>query len=110
MSTTIHSAKTLPYPWDAFSDVDAFAAMLVGELATMKIVGTLSSRRAPRAAQEGALLEKAILSIWCVCFCGMQWRAVGKLSGPPFTMLNALFARWTRLGLWQRLLKRLAKK
>lgn len=72
--------------------------------------GTVSSKRGPRAALERAVLEKAILAIWCVCFCGMQWRAVGKLSAISFNTLYALFARWTRLGLWRRLLDRLAKK
>jgi transposase len=37
----------------------------------------------------------------------MQWRAVGRLS---FNTLYALFARWTRLGLWRRLLGRLARE
>jgi len=46
-------------------------------------------------------LRKAIMSIWCVCFCGMQWRAIGPLSGIPFATLYTLFARWTRPGLWR---------
>lgn len=110
MGTKIHSAKTNPCPWDAFSDVDAFVAMVISELAAMKADGTVSSKRGPKAALEGAMLERAILSIWCVCFCGMQWRAVGKLSRLPFNTVYALFARWTRLGLWRRLLGRLAKE
>ena len=37
-----------------------------------------------------------------VCFCGLQhWPAI------PFGTLYTLFARWTRLGLWRRLLNRL---
>ena len=108
MSTNIPSAKTLSGSWDAFSDVDAFVAVVSTELAAMKADGTMSSKRGPKAALEGAALEKAILSIWCVCFCGMQWRAVGRLSGLPFTTLYSLFARWTRL--WRRLLGRLAKE
>jgi len=110
MSTKIGSAKTLPCPWDAFSDVDAFVATVMAELAAMKADGTMSSRRAPKAALEGAMLEKAIMSIWCACFCGMQWRTIGMLSDIPFNTLYSLFARWTRLGLWRRLLKRLAKE
>ncbi|WP_406567421.1 transposase [Azospirillum canadense] len=39
----------------------------------------------------------------------MQWRAIGQLSGIPFGTLFALFARWTRLGLWRRLLDRLRR-
>jgi hypothetical protein len=43
----------------------------------------------------------------CVCFCGLQWRAIGQLCDIPFGTLYTLFARWTRLGLWRRLLDRL---
>jgi hypothetical protein len=42
-----------------------------------------------------------------VAFCGMQWRAIGQLCDIPFGTLYTLFARWTRLGLWRRLLNRL---
>ena len=37
----------------------------------------------------------------------MQWRAIGQLCDIPFGTLYSLFARWTRLGLWRRLLNRL---
>ena len=47
------------------------------------------------------------MAIWCVCFCGMQWRAIGQLCDIPFGTLYTLFARWTRFGLWRRLLNRL---
>ena len=36
----------------------------------------------------------------------MQWRAIGQLCDIPFNTLFTLFARWTRLGLWRRLLDR----
>jgi Transposase DDE domain len=39
----------------------------------------------------------------------MQWRAIGQLCGIPFNTLYGLFARWTRLGLWRRLLDRLRR-
>ena len=39
----------------------------------------------------------------------MQWWAIGQLSGIPFGTLYRLFARWTRLGLWRRLLDRLRR-
>jgi transposase len=110
MSTNIPSAKTLSGSWDAFSDVDAFVAVVSAELAAMKADGTFLTKRTPKAPLEGEAFEKAILSIWCVCFCGMQWRAAGRLSGIPFTTLYSLFARWTRRGLWRRLLGRLAKE
>ena len=37
----------------------------------------------------------------------MQWRAIGLLCDMPFGTPYGLFARWTRLGLWRRLLDRL---
>jgi hypothetical protein len=49
------------------------------------------------------------MAIWCVCFCGMQWRAIGVLCEIHFDTLYGLFARWTRLGLWRRLLDRLRR-
>ena len=54
-------------------------------------------------------MRKAIMAIWCVGFCGMQWRAIGLLCDIPFSTLYTLFARWTRLGLWRRLLDRLRR-
>ena len=39
----------------------------------------------------------------------MQWRAIGQLCDIPFGTLYRLFARWTRLGLWRRLLDRLRR-
>ena len=39
----------------------------------------------------------------------MQWRAIGQLCDIPFGTLYTLFARWTRLGLWRRLLDRLRR-
>ena len=50
------------------------------------------------------------MAIWCVCFCGMQWRAAERLSGISFNTLFSLFSRWTRLGLWRRLLSRLMEQ
>jgi hypothetical protein len=47
------------------------------------------------------------MAIWCLCFCGMQWRAIGQPCAIPFNTPYGLFARWTRLGLGRRLLDRL---
>jgi hypothetical protein len=69
--------------------------------------GTRRSRTGPKPPLAGAALRKAIMAIWCVCFCGLQWRAIGQLCDIPFGTLYSLFARWTRLGLWRRLLNRL---
>jgi len=46
----------------------------------------------------GAALRKAIMAIWCVCFCGMQWRAIGQLCDIPFSTLYTLFAPGSACG------------
>src|SRR4051812_13626655 len=109
MGTATRPAKTVPAPWDAFSDVGAFIDQVLVELAAMAADGTRPTRPGPKPALAGAELRKAVMAIWCVCFCGMQWRAIGQLSGIPFGTLYGLFARWTRLGLWRRLLDRLRR-
>ena len=105
MGTAFTPAKTSPASWDAFSDVEAFVDAVLAELAAM--AGTRRTRSGPKPPLTGAALRKAILAIWCVTFCGLQWRAIGQLCDIPFGTLYTLFARWTRLGLWRRLLNRL---
>src|SRR5215213_4905038 len=104
MGTAFTPAKTSLASWDAFSDVDAFVDAVLAELAAMAADGTRSTRSGPKPPLTGAALRKAI---WCVAFCGLQWRAIGQLCDIPFGTLYTLFARWTRLGLWRRLLNRL---
>src|SRR3954468_19913694 len=110
MGTAVGTAKTLPASRDAFSDVDAFVDEVLTELAAMEADGTKPIRSGPKPALTGAALRKAILAIWCLCFCGMQWRAIGQLCDIPFSTLFTLFSRWTRLGLWRRLLGRLRRR
>src|SRR4051812_21760479 len=107
MGTAFTPAKTSLASWDAFSDVDAFVDAVLAELAAMAADGTRRLRSGPKPPLTGAALRKAIMAIWCVAFCGMQWRAIGQLCDIPFGTLYTLFARWTRLGLWRRLLNRL---
>src|SRR3954453_11886267 len=107
MGTAFTPAKTSPASWNAFSDVDAFVDAVLAELAAMVADGTRRTRSGPKPPLTGAALRKAIMAIWCVTFCGMQWRAIGQLCDIPFGTLYTLFARWTRLGLWRRLLNRL---
>jgi transposase len=107
MGTAFTPAKTSAASWDAFNDVEAFVDAVVAELAVMAADGTRRSRSGPKPPLTGAALRKAIMAIWCVAFCGLQWRAIGLLCDIPFGTLYSLFARWTRLGLWRRLLDRL---
>jgi transposase len=53
--------------------------------------------------------RKAVIAVWCVCFCGLQWRAIGRLRDIPFNTIYGLFARWSRRGLWRRLLDRVRR-
>src|SRR5215213_10538003 len=98
MGTAVRPAKTSPGAWDAFADVDAFVDEVLIELAGMAKDGSRPTRSGPRPPLAGAALRKAVMAIWCVCFCGMQWRAIGQLCEIPFGTLYGLFARWTRLG------------
>jgi transposase len=109
MGTAVRTATTSPASWDAFADVDAFVDEVLSELAAMAADGTRPTRCGPKPALTGMVLRKAIMAIWCLCFCGMPWRAIGQLCDIPFGTLFTLFARWTRLGLWRRLLDRLRR-
>ena len=90
MGTAFNPAKTSLASWDAFTDVDAFVDAVLVELASM--AGTKPTRRGPKPPLTGAALRKAIMAIWCVCFCGMPWRAIGQLCDIPFGTLYTLFA------------------
>ena len=109
MGTAVRPAKTSPGPWDAFADVDIFVDAVLAELTAMVRDGARPQRPGPKPPLSGARLRKAVMAIWCVCFCGMQWRAIGQLCDIPFNTLYGLFARWSRLGLWRRLLERLRR-
>jgi transposase len=86
-----------------------FVDEVLAELEAMAKEGARPLRSGPKPPLAGAALRKAAMAIWCVCFCGMQWRAIGRLCDIPFGTLYGLFARWTRLGLWRRLLDRLRR-
>lgn len=105
IGTAVRTAKTPAASWEAFRDVDAFVEEVLTELAAM--AATRPTRSGPKPPLSGAARRKAIMAIWCVCLCGLQWRAIGQLCDIPLATLYTLFARWTRLGLWRRLLHRL---
>jgi transposase len=109
MGIAVRPAMTSPGPWDAFADVDGFVDEVLAELEAMVRDGARPMRSGPKPPLAGAALRKAVMAIWCVCFCGMQWRAIGVLCEIPFGTLYGLFARWTRLGLWRRMLDRLRR-
>ena len=75
MGTAVRPAKTSPAPWDAFADVGAFVDEVLAELKAMAKDGSRPMRSGPKPPLAGAALRKAVMAIWCVCFCGMQWRA-----------------------------------
>src|SRR3954449_8773967 len=100
MGTAFRPAKTSPASWDAFRDVDAFVDAVMAELTAM--AGTKPTRRGPKPPLAGAALHKAIMAIWCVCFCGLQHRPAVR-----HPVRHAVHAVRPRLGLWRRLLNRL---
>jgi hypothetical protein len=57
---------------------DAFVDEVLAELTAMARDGTRPQRSGPKPPLAGAALRKAVMAIWCVCFCGMQWRAIGR--------------------------------
>ncbi|MBW4092722.1 MAG: transposase [Proteobacteria bacterium] len=115
MGTAVRPAKTSPGPWDAFADVEVFvdevlvADEVLAEFTVMARDGTRPQRSGPKPLLAGAAQRKAVRTVWCVCFCGMQWRAIEQFCDIPFNTLYGLFARWTRPGLWRRLLDRLRR-
>src|SRR3954469_11914995 len=90
MGTAFNPAKTSPASWDAFSDVEAFVDAVLAELAAMAADGTRRTRSEPPLTR--AARRKAIMAIWCVAFCGLQWRAIVQLCDIPFGTLYTLFA------------------
>src|ERR687898_738769 len=105
------SARRLPRSrcsdgWDVLADIGVFVFAVEAELEAMERgrVGVHRRGRKP----DLALRRRLIGLIWTLTFGGMQWRVAGWLSGVPFTTLHSTFARWTRLGLWRRLGRRLA--
>jgi hypothetical protein len=64
MGTAVRTHRTSPAYRDTFADVNVFVDEVLTELAAMEADGT-------KPALTGAALRKAIMAIWCLCFCGM---------------------------------------
>jgi transposase len=105
------SARPVPRPrrgdgWNILADIEVFIFAVEAELEAMDRARIGVHRRGRKP--DLALRRRLIGLIWMLTFGGMQWRIAGLLSGIPFTTLHSAFARWTRLGLWRRLGRRLA--
>jgi transposase len=108
MGSSIAQAKVHPVSWDALEKLEPFTAAVRRQLAVLK-----AQRRAkvfPKAELSEEALDKVIACIWCVCYCGMQWRAACWLAGLPFGTVYSCFLRWGRLGLWKALLLDLLRR
>jgi len=105
------SARPVPRPsrgdgWNILADIEVFIFAVEAEREAMdrERIGVHCRGRKP----DLALRRRLIGLIWMLTFGAMPWRIAGLLSGIPFTTLHSAFARWTRLGLWRRLGRRLA--
>src|SRR3954470_1584488 len=118
-STNVPNTADLPVPsarrvprscrgdgWDALADIKVFVFAVEAELDAMDRERIGVHRRGRKPAL--ALRRRLIGLIWRLTFGAMQWRIGGLLCGIAFTTLHSAFARWTRLGLWRRLGRRLA--
>src|SRR5688572_21002874 len=95
MGTAVRPAQPSPASWDAFSGVGACVDAVLSELAVMVADGTRPRRCGPKPALAGVGLRKAVMALWCVCFCGMQWRAIGQDVGAKLAMGGL---SWRRAG------------
>src|SRR5687768_11815624 len=105
------STRPVPRPsrgdgWNSLADVEVFVFAVEAELEAMDRERVGVHRRGCKP--DLSLRRRVIGLIWTLTFGGMQWRIAGWLSGVPFTTLHSASARWTRLGLWRRLGRRLA--
>jgi len=108
MGTKISSATTYEASRNPIETIDGFVDAVLSELATMKAEGIKVRTKGPKKPMDDKDLRRCITSIWFVCYGGMQWRAIADLTKIPLSTLFALFSRWTRLRLWNRLMLRLA--
>jgi hypothetical protein len=100
MGTAFNPAKSSLASWDAFSDVDAFVdAVLAGPWRARSQHGAGRSHHWPE--------QHCARRSWRSGACASAACSIGQLCDIPFGTLYTLFARWTRLGLWRRLLNRL---
>ena len=104
MGTTIASAKCADAPWDAFDDVEAFAAAAMAEIRVMRREKPALRKAGPKEGMDDATQKRVLITVWTVCFGGMQWRTAAFHTELPFSTLFTFFQRWTRRGLWKRLL------
>jgi hypothetical protein len=91
MGTAVCPAKTYPGPWDAFADGDMVVDEVLAEFEAMTRDGAQPIRSGPKPPLTGSALRNAVIAVWCVCFCGMQWRAIGQPCAIPFGTLDASF-------------------
>lgn len=105
------SARPVPRPsrgdgWTILAAIEVFICAVEAEREAMdrERIGVHRRGRTP----DLGLRRRLIGLIWMLTFGAMQWRMAGLLSGIAFTTLHSAFARWTRLGLWRRLGRRLA--
>jgi transposase len=108
MGSSIPTAKMRPVSWNALEKVEPFTQAVKKQL---ELIRTQQKVKIfPNQPLSGDDLDKVIMCIWCVCYCGMQWRSVAHLSGMPYGTVYSCFFRWERYGLWKDLLADLLRR
>ena len=92
--------------WNTLANIEVFVFAVEAELEAVDRERVDVHRHGCKP--DLTLRRRLICLIWPLIFGGMQCHIAGWLSGVPFTTLHSSFARWTRLGLWRRLGRRLA--
>lgn len=108
MGSAIAKAKVQPVSWDALEKIEPFTKEFRKQLE--RLTATKRVTVLPNKPLTDEELDKIIMCIWCVCYGGIQWRLIGRLSGIPFSTIYSCFARWSRLGLWKMLLSDLLRR
>jgi transposase len=99
MGSSIAPAKVRAVSWDGLEKVELFTEAVKQQLAALKVQRRVTV--GPKVPLPEATLDRVIMCLWCVCYCGMPWRAACRLADLPFGTVYSCFARWGRLGLWK---------
>lgn len=108
MGSSVSKAKMHPVSWNTLEKIEPFTAEVKVQLERLRAQQRV--KIFPHEPLTGDMLDKVIMSIWCICYGGMQWRTLSHLTGLPHATVYSCFARWERLGLWKAVLNDLLRR